>query len=465
MAMQDNSIAGSGYGNAYIDSLIWGCRWTGGSITVGFGTGINSYNYFGYAWEPHEIAAFERAFAAFEAVCNVDFVVTTDTADMMLWSVDNADIGAGVAGMFDVPDETYPQTDGNFNWEYESWSFLNAGGDGYQTIIHELGHGLGLAHPHDGGDQADATLFPGVSDSDDAGKNGLNQGIWTMMSYITDWDSDEPSTTFAYGHGATPMAFDIAALQILYGANMSYRTGNDTYALPDTNAQGTGWACLWDAGGNDTISAATARSQTVIDLRDAPLVGPDAGGYVSWTPGIKGGFTIAANAVMENAIGSNFADTILGNSVANDLQGRGGGDRLQGFAGDDRISGGEGRDQLIGGLGSDTMTGGNSADDFIFATSIRLGDVDEITDFNRVGDEIWLDGTLFRGIGQGRLDNDAFVANRSGQARDGEDRIIYDRTSGELYYDKDGRGGSDRILFAELDSRLALNHADFVGFI
>ncbi len=31
------------------------------------------------------------------------------------------------------------------------------------------------------------------------------------------------------------MALDIAALQHLYGANMTYRTGNDTYRLPQAD--------------------------------------------------------------------------------------------------------------------------------------------------------------------------------------------------------------------------------------
>lgn len=466
MATQNNSISGSGYGNAYLDSLIWGCKWSGGPIAVAFGTGTNAYGYFGYEWEPREFAAFERAFAAFEAVCNVEFVVVTNpsNADMLLWSVDNADIG-GAAGMFDVPDGQYAQTDGNFNWEYEGWNYLRAGGDGYQTIIHELGHGLGLAHPHDGGDQSDATRFPGVSGEQDTGTNDLNQGIWTMMTYIPGWDTEEPTNTLAYGSNATPMAFDIAALQILYGANMSYRTGDNTYALPTTNAQGTGWSCIWDAGGRDTITAANARNDTNIDLRDAPLVGPNAGGYVSWTPGIKGGVTIAANAVIENAIGSTFNDLISGNGARNDLRGGNGHDRLQGFGGNDRIIGGSGRDQLAGGLGDDRLTGGAGADRFIFASSIRNGDVDTITDFSRIDDQIMLDRTVFTRIGPGTLAADAFVANLNGQARDAEDRIIYDRNSGELYYDRDGTGSANRVQFADIDTGLTINNRDFVGFI
>jgi serralysin len=47
---------------------------------------------------------------------------------------------------------------------------------------------------------------------------------------------------------STPMAFDIAAIQYLYGANTGFHTGNDTYVLTDTS-----WSCIWDCSGTDAI--------------------------------------------------------------------------------------------------------------------------------------------------------------------------------------------------------------------
>ena len=49
------------------------------------------------------------------------------------------------------------------------------------------------------------------------------------------------------------MLFDVATLQKLYGANTSYKTGDDTYTLPTTETIGTGWECIWDCGG--TVAA------------------------------------------------------------------------------------------------------------------------------------------------------------------------------------------------------------------
>lgn len=60
-----------------------------------------------------------------------------------------------------------------------------------------------------------------------------------MMSYVHGYAS-KPLTGTAggdnFGYVAGPMAFDIAAIQFLYGANTSYRTGSAIYVLPTTNA-------------------------------------------------------------------------------------------------------------------------------------------------------------------------------------------------------------------------------------
>ena len=87
--------------------------------------------------------------------------------------------------------------------------------------------------------------------------------------------------------------------------------------------------------------------QCIINLNDAPLNGANAGGYVSWMAGIRGGVTIANGVVIENAIGGNGSDQVVGNEFANAL------------------SGGLGRDTLVGGEGTDTLTGGRGNDLYV----------------------------------------------------------------------------------------------------
>ena len=399
--------------NAYIDALALNSQWANndgstGTIEITYCTvhGRDPYNFWrgnGDVWSDDFLAALSGAMSSWEAVTNIDFVETSNPtqADIWYWSLSDSIVDFG--GWHDFPSGIYsPSSTVNY-------SALNNGGDStelgsymYSTFVHELGHGLGLAHPHDGG-----TTFPGVTSESSIGTNGLNQGIWTVMSYNEGWQQ-EPSSSYYYGDVIGPMAFDIATIQKKYGANTSYETGSNTYLLPTINASGTGWACIWDAGGTDTISNAGSAASCVINLNAASLTGTNAGGYVSWNSGIVGGFTIANGVVIENAIGGNASDTLTGNASANVLNGGAGNDKLTGGAGIDTASyasaasavtvnlatltaqatGGAGSDTLAtienltgsafndtltgdtsanvldGGLGNDTLTGGAGIDTF-----------------------------------------------------------------------------------------------------
>jgi Ca2+-binding RTX toxin-like protein len=237
-------------------------------------------------------------------------------------------------------------------------------------MIHELGHGLGLGHPHDGGLEDDRTQFPGVPDTyynpdqHSTGEHGLNQSIYTVMSYFPGLET--VPATLAYGNQGGLGAFDIAALQKIYGANMSTATGDNVYVLPTQNAKGTGWSCIWDAGGIDTISGVSSTTSVVIDLNAATLIShdPRAGGYISQQSGIAGGFTIANGVVIENAIGGSGEDRLIGNAAANVLTGNDGDDTLDGKTGADTMSGGEGGDiyyvDHVGDLVIETSSGGTA---------------------------------------------------------------------------------------------------------
>ncbi|HSV36334.1 MAG TPA: M10 family metallopeptidase, partial [Ramlibacter sp.] len=330
MATQTNSVPGTGYGSAYIDSLVWGCGWEGGPVSYYFGSGsvaaddssLDGGAFTGASWLDAEKEAFETALDQFAEVCNLVFeeAATQADANIVWWLAPNSEIGSGILGMHEVPDESYSQIYGYFNYQHSSWANLTPGSYGYITVIHELGHGMGLAHPHDGGDHSDASLFPGVRSPSSLGTSGLNQGIWTTMSYNDGW-SLAPSPSMAYGYQGALMALDVAALQALYGANMTVRTGDNSYALPQVNASGTGWSCIWDAGGTDTISNAGSAIACTINLNAAPLTGSAAGGYVSRDAGIYGGYTIANGVVIENATGGSGNDVLVGNVAANVLDG------------------------------------------------------------------------------------------------------------------------------------------------
>lgn len=255
-----------------------------------------------------------------------------------------------------------PEQYGRYNSQHPFFTTESnvRGGRSFTTFLHEIGHGLGLLHPHEG------TSFPGVTGEDDIGDFGLNQTLFTIMSYNDGYDQVGTSPSLAYGWQATPGAFDIAAIQGLYGANMSTGAGNNIYALPDVNAPGTFFACIWDASGIDTISGIGATVRCVIDLRAATLANEaGGGGRLSRVSDIFGGFTIANGVVIENAIGGSGDDILTGNDAANQLIGGAGGDAIHGGGGDDALDGGEGDNFLDGGSGADLMIGGSGTNSYV----------------------------------------------------------------------------------------------------
>lgn len=179
---------------------------------------------------------------------------------------------------------------------------------------------------------------------------------------------------------------------------------------------------------------------------------------------------IQPTAKADTLRGSNLADTISGlagddridGRRGNDvLNGNDGNDILKGGSGDDKLYGGNGADKLYGGSGKDILSGGAGKDTFVFDTKPSTSNVDRITDFNVRDDVIWLDDDAFAKVGKtGNLKADAFTIGT--KATDAEDRIIYDKATGKLFYDADGNGKGVAIQIALLDKNLALTAADFI---
>lgn len=160
---------------------------------------------------------------------------------------------------------------------------------------------------------------------------------------------------------------------------------------------------------------------------------------------------------IEGIRGGAGAERIYAGGTVRDLIGGAGRDALFGSHGADRLNGGADADTLTGGAGADTLIGGAGSDLFRFTVAPSTG-VDVIEDFS-AGERIALSTVVFSSIGPTIVAAEFFVG---AAAKTAAHRVIYDPTTGELLYDRDGSRTGAAMVFAELDPSLALTAANFV---
>jgi Ca2+-binding RTX toxin-like protein len=179
--------------------------------------------------------------------------------------------------------------------------------------------------------------------------------------------------------------------------------------------------------------------------------------------------TTATTAINVNAALLTYGVSIIGNAGTNVLTGGQGNDILDGNAGNDTLVGGAGNDTLIGGLGVDTLSGGIGADSFVFNTALNATtNKDTIADFSSSeGDKIALSKAIFTAlsgtIGNSITSGDFYAGAGVSSSHLASDRILYNSTTGALYYDADGTGATAAIQFAVLGTTThpALTYNDF----
>ncbi len=163
-------------------------------------------------------------------------------------------------------------------------------------------------------------------------------------------------------------------------------------------------------------------------------------------------------------VGTSGTDHMFGSTVKGKFLGKGGDDFLYGGPGRDVMKGGKGDDWLEGRGKADKLFGNKGADTFAFTAAGDIDAVHRIKDFKHRADSIFLDAERFTELDAGPLAKSAFAIGR--KAEDAKDRIIYDKKSGDLFYDADGTGSTRKVKFAELDPGLKLKASHFdVDFI
>lgn len=348
----------------YINALLVGSKWGGAA-----GTGLTltySFPSYGSSWSTASVSsggygpssgsgepwgnnltplntvqqsAFAQALQSWAAVANISFVQVDDTASQVgdIRVAFSATLSSDTSGHAYYP--YGQQGSGGDVWLNPNVSANQTplpGNFGFEVMVHEIGHALGLKHPFDG-----SPTLTGAA----------NTTQYTVMAY------DEASGATISPAG--PMLYDIAAIQYLYGANTSYRTGNDVYQFSASSEE---LKTIWDAGGTDTFDASNQVVAATINLNAGSFssIGIRTGGSAA-----RQNIAIAYGAVIENAKGGTGNDSIIGNAEANVLEGNNGADTISGAAGRDELHGGAGGDLLFGNQGEDTLFG-DAGDDRLY---------------------------------------------------------------------------------------------------
>lgn len=145
---------------------------------------------------------------------------------------------------------------------------------------------------------------------------------------------------------------------------------------------------------------------------------------------------------------------------------------VSGQDGDDQIYGGTEDNSITGGKGNDFLSGGAGSDTLVFNEALnRKTNVDIIANFAPGKDEIVLFDFVFTTLSPGVSGTSPLAAGKfedlgaAGAKIDADDRILYNRKTGDLSYDSDGSGSlASAVPFAHLDNKALLTAADFSIF-
>jgi len=438
-------------GDQRIDAVINGDYWSGTSISYAFSLSAAPYDYAGTGNEAlpdnfnDVISAMQEASAHFalsstegvaaaigfsvEGFTNLDvnFLGNVDSTTAEIRFAETSDPGTGTARVADFPGgqvTSSPNDDGDV-WFGVANNFRIAEAGNYQwmTMIHEIGHALGLKHGHQ---DYNFGVLPSETDSTEF-------SIMTYRSYVGQ-NPNGGASNEQWGFPQTFMMYDIATLQYFYGADFNVNSGNTVYSwVPgsgDTMIDGVAaiepggnriYATIWDGDGIDTFDLSAYTTDLSIDLSPggwsvfdaAQLAALGAGNFARGNIFNALQYQGDARSLIENATGGTGDDTFTGNAADNYFDGGAGVDTadysevtddlsvsLEAMGGASSAEAGtdsfDSIENFFSGSGNDTL-GGSLEDNFIKGgggnDSISGMDGNDVL-WGEIGDD-----TLFGGMG------------------------------------------------------------------
>ena len=346
-------------------------------------------------------------------------------------------------------------------WLASSWAsngdaYMVNGGYGFLTMLHEIGHSLGLSHPG----PYDASTGTPTFDANAVFAQDNRQN--TVMSYFGGYDNTAKAWTqdgarLSYEYPQTPMVYDIAAIQSLYGADTGTRIGDTVYGyncnlvandtekpIFDFLGNAVPVFSIWDAGGDhDALDCSGWAGNQLIDLMP---------GAYSSVRGLNNNIGIAFGTTIEDAIGGSGNDVLTGNDAAN------------------MLNGGAAADTMSGGLGNDSYYVDDSGD-VVTETSTPATEIDSV--YSSVAYALTANVENLTLTGEaavnatGNAQNNVLAGNTSANILDGgagDDTIAGGGGSDVFFYAANGNG-ADSITDFSLNDTIRVAGADFSGAV
>ena len=427
-------------GNRNVDAVLIGSQWgtlnltysfpTSGSNYNGVGLDTNGVNNYHLDLGTQQQAAARAAFAQISAYTNLTFTEITETdtvhANIRISQTADADVPSAYGGF---PSDTRGVAgDIWFGRNNQPYYDLAAKGTwGFATIMHEIGHTMGLKHGHQDYTNSDLSFYFGSFPR--PGTQSLTPDrdgqAWSLMTYTPAPFTNSNFAGEKMNQPQTYMQYDLAALQYMYGANYTTNAGNSVYTWSQTtgemsiNGVGQGapsgnkiFATIWDGGGIDTLDLSNYANGVTVDLRPGQFSTFDQSqlanhleyqGLTALAPGniaMSLLYNNDSHSLIENATGGAGNDIFVGNVANNVLDGGVGGsdtviftnttginvtlndtgadvivnhdgetdtlrsiENIGGTSGDDTITGNSQANILTGGSGGHDVLSGGDGDD------------------------------------------------------------------------------------------------------
>ncbi len=311
-----NAVADHGFAPSGDQPHKWGA-----SSYAGTPGGTVTFNY-GGAWTAAQRAQIAAGLALWSDIANIQFAPVADIATAQLTFLDDTNPPSSNDGAFTIDGEQGTAqyglptlariTDSGVSIQTTIYGWTDVGsfvadrGYGIDTVVHEEGHVLGLAHT---GNYNAVAGQAAVYNQ----RNPFDSRQWSIMSYLDPYDPtskyyDKSGVTGTDWGGGTPqtwMPLDILAAQRLYGvATTTPLSGGQVFGF-HCNVQGASEdyfdftkdtrpiVTLWDAGGGNTLDLSGFAGNSVVDLR--PGTFSSAGGL---TNNIGIGFGVAIDTAI-----------------------------------------------------------------------------------------------------------------------------------------------------------------------